>query len=218
MQPIRGVLTFPGGASPGQQQPERRPSQPALRPLERAAPAPAPAPAPASFEEPPLAASAPPSPVAVSFEVPDCHLQYGECLRVVGSSAELGAWEPSAAPALSWHEGDRWAGQLALTPGQHDFKLVVDAPNGNMFWENGPDRSLRVPELPAISSSGSDAGDAGSALRVTGRFGDTASTTVKASRVHLQVRVPLLAVPVQLQRPAVHGRGQRCFVACLQQP
>ncbi len=38
----------------------------------------------------------------VAFEVPACALAFGEHLRVVGSCAELGAWDAAKAPALGW--------------------------------------------------------------------------------------------------------------------
>jgi hypothetical protein len=103
--------------------------------------------------------------VPVSFAVPDCHLQFGENLRLVGSCPELGAWSPdaSAAVPLAWTEGCLWLGEVALPPGEHTFKLCLVRPDGSTYWEPGEDRRLRVPSreallaaaVPSSSSNGS---------------------------------------------------------------
>ncbi len=133
------------------------------------------------------AAAASSSPVLVAFRVPACALAFGEHLRVVGSCTELGGWDPAAAPALEWAEGDNWTAAVALPPGQHAFKLAIVRPDGSVHWENGSDRSLRIPSLPgAVAAEASTAG--GPLLRVTcAAFGDTAATALKADRVQLQV-------------------------------
>lgn len=112
----------------------------------------------------------------VAVEVPNCQLAFGEHLRVVGSCAELGSWDAAAAPALEWSEGDCWAGELALPPGEHAFKLVVVRQDGSQQWEEGGDRSLLV---PAVAAAAAPVGLP--ALRATCRFGNTACIDVEES-------------------------------------
>ena len=111
----------------------------------------------------------------VAFAAPACHLQFGEHLRVVGSCPQLGGWDPAAAPALEWGEGDTWTGSLALPPGQHAFKLVVVRRDGSVHWEAGADRGLLL--LPQAAAGGSsDSGQATATtplLSVACVFGDT---------------------------------------------
>ena len=134
------------------------------------------------------AAAASQSPVLMAFHVPACQLAFGEHLRVVGSCAQLGGWDPAAAPALEWTEGDNWTASVALPPGQHAFKLVIVRQDGSTcYWEDGIDRTLRVPSLPgAIAAEASAAG--GPMLHVTcGTFGNTTATGLRADRAQLQV-------------------------------
>ncbi len=98
---------------------------------------------------------APCGPVLVAFRVPACALAFGEHLRVVGGCAELGGWDPVAAPSLEWAEGDNWTAAVALPPGQHAFKLVIVRSDGSPYWELGDDRSLQLPAIAADSSSSS---------------------------------------------------------------
>ena len=95
--------------------------------------------------------------------MPDCALQFGEHLRLVGSSPELGAWSTEAAPKLAWSTGNHWSAQVALPPGQHFFKLVVVRGDGRQQWEDGQNRELAV-----------QASD----LRAVCRFGNTTATTL----------------------------------------
>ncbi len=75
------------------------------------------------------------------------HVSFGECIRVVGSTPELGGWDVARAPSLRWGEGDVWSGEVSLTPGaQASFKFVVcrDGDGHAPEWEEGADRQLRV--------------------------------------------------------------------------
>jgi hypothetical protein len=134
------------------------------------------------------AAAAAPAPTAtavtVSVTVPDCVLQFGEHLRLVGSCAELGGWDPSAAPALIWHSGHVWRCQLALPAGAAlAFKLVIVRGDGATFyWEPDADRALNIPRLPHGGSRGDPA------LRVSCRFADTRHTHVECPQLERQAR------------------------------
>lgn len=124
--------------------------------------------------------AAPTSPVLVAFHVPACQLAFGEHLRVVGSCAQLGGWDPAAAPALEWTEGDNWTASVALPPGQHAFKLVLMRQHGSPYWELGPDRSLELPAVTAkCGGRGTSRAVAGAAvpLSVTCSWGNTGGTS-----------------------------------------
>ena len=73
---------------------------------------------------------------------------FGEHLRVVGNVAELGAWNPSSAPALSWNDGDVWTGSVEVA-GAASFKFVVFGGDGDPLWEEGDDRKLAGGDQPA---------------------------------------------------------------------
>ncbi|PRW33545.1 acetyl-coenzyme A chloroplastic glyoxysomal isoform X1 isoform B [Chlorella sorokiniana] len=201
------MLTFPSpGSSTEQQKQQQRQQQPGAAPVhapaeQPAAPVSTPAHAPPAsnqFAEAAVAAAreleaaavaaaaASNSPMLVAFQVPACALAFGEHLRLVGSCAELGNWDPALAPALEWAEGDTWTVAVALPPGHHAFKLVLMRQDGSACWEEGSDRSLHVPSMPgAIAAEASAA--RGPLLRVTcAAFGNTAATTVKADRARMQ--------------------------------
>lgn len=128
----------------------------------------------------------------LAFEVPHYALQFGDGLRLVGSCAELGDWDPWVSPALEWREGDAWACQVALPPGQHTFKLVIVHQDGSQQWEDGANRSLIIPELPAFVSTPAF----GPLLKVTAHVGDTAATEVTANQAGLQAAAAAAAARV----------------------
>jgi hypothetical protein len=81
---------------------------------------------------------------AVNFSVQK-QLRFGQTLRVVGSLPELGGWDPSRAPELTWGDGDVWTGAVALPPGaEASYKFVVFRADGSAEaeWEEGDDRRV----------------------------------------------------------------------------
>jgi hypothetical protein len=95
--------------------------------LARAAP---PAHAPAAGPAPPSLATMPEALAAlVRAELADTgavpvrfwlkfHVEYGQSLRIVGGSDELGGWELRGAPAMEWSDGDLWNVSLELEAGE----------------------------------------------------------------------------------------------------
>ena len=55
------------------------------------------------------------APVTTRFSVTRS-LPFGQSVKVVGSSAKLGAWDAAAGLELSWRDGDVWEGAAALSP------------------------------------------------------------------------------------------------------
>lgn len=52
-------------------------------------------------------------------------INYGEHLRVVGSSEALGGWEVDKAPQMVWNEGHIWTATVDMPVGeQFEFKFV----------------------------------------------------------------------------------------------
>lgn len=133
----------------------------------------------------------------VTFRVPNCRLNFGEHLRVVGSCAELGSWDAAAAPMLNWQEGDCWVAELPLPPGECAFKLVVVRSDGGQQWEEGGDRRVQVPRLTA--------------LRAVCRFGDTSSMQVDGPAEpsgQVQVGAALEAIPRRASPGASSSRSR----------
>ena len=71
--------------------------------------------------------------ISVTHQVP-----FGSHLRAVGEHPALGAWDPNAAPALEWSQGDNWRCELSdfstASGGSErlDFKLVVVHGDGEL--------------------------------------------------------------------------------------
>ncbi|KAK9835486.1 hypothetical protein WJX74_001225 [Apatococcus lobatus] len=112
----------------------------------------------------------PPSAEAtISLKISTCHkVQFGEIVKVVGEGDQLGSWDPPAAPAMEWSEGDNWTLQLDLAPGAYDFKCVVARPDGSIAaWEPGSDRHIEL-----------EAG--GAAVEVVCPWSNTSATLVES--------------------------------------
>ena len=71
---------------------------------------------------------------------PCCQAAFGESLKVVGSSQDLGAWDIAAAPNMSWTDGHVWALDLELPEGaDFEYKIVHVHYNGTS-WEGCQNR------------------------------------------------------------------------------
>lgn len=94
--------------------------------------------------------------VPVTFTVCHRRVEFGQCLKVVGSGPVLGDWNPGVAPCMEWSQGDGWSTKaLRLTPGRYEFKfVVVSDTNDVLMWEQGPNKVLTI-EAQLLSSAGS---------------------------------------------------------------
>lgn len=85
----------------------------------------------------------------------------GDTIRLAGSTAQLGSWTPSAAPALSASgytaANPVWSVTLSMVPGQTvQYKFVRVDGAGVVSWESDPNRAFTVPACQAsvgVSSS-----------------------------------------------------------------
>ena len=81
----------------------------------------------------------------VRFQVPFA-CGHGDAVLVSGSAAGLGAWDPDQALPLEWSEGDLWAGEVRLPPGEAFlFKLLLRRRDGQLEWAPGDDCELEPP-------------------------------------------------------------------------
>lgn len=92
----------------------------------------------------------------VSFTVPECRVDYGDQVFVVGNIPELGNWNAEGGFPLQWTDGDTWEGRLSLSNlhahQQIEYKLVkYTARNGSFVWEDGENRKLVIRSSTAPS-------------------------------------------------------------------
>jgi len=93
----------------------------------------------------------------VIWEAMCAETSFGDTLCVVGSSEELGAWDPAKGLVLSteptafphWHG----ASKLEAREGPVAYKLVILRSDGSMEWEDGAAHSLEPPRGDSDSPS-----------------------------------------------------------------
>ena len=62
---------------------------------------------------------------------------------MVGSLAQLGAWEVDAAPAMHWQDGDFWNVDVRLPVGEAFEAKLVHLGAHAVTWEPGRNRCAR---------------------------------------------------------------------------
>lgn len=83
--------------------------------------------------------------ITLAFDVFCDRTTWGETVRVVGSDALLGGWEPSGGFGLETTAWPRWTGELMVPRGARlDLKLVVTNEQGGARWESGSNRRVRA--------------------------------------------------------------------------
>jgi hypothetical protein len=89
------------------------------------------------------------STVAVTFnEV--VTTSYGQTVKLLGSIAQLGSWNPSSALTLSASQytssNPLWTSVVSLSAGtQFEYKFILVASDGTVKWEGGANRAFTVP-------------------------------------------------------------------------
>ncbi|CAI6337087.1 unnamed protein product [Periconia digitata] len=76
--------------------------------------------------------------------------QYGESVKLAGSTSQLGSWDVSKAPVMSasqyTKENPVWSITLNLPVGQAvEYKFVKTSGSGSATWESDPNRSYTAP-------------------------------------------------------------------------
>lgn len=78
---------------------------------------------------------------------------YGEHIRVVGSSPFLGGWQVDAAPVLDWTDNHVWTVTVPVPSGTPiEFKLVQVFQQQPPLWENAPFTTNRMIEIGNTST------------------------------------------------------------------
>ncbi|MGW4638518.1 carbohydrate-binding module family 20 domain-containing protein [Sphaerisporangium sp. NPDC004334] len=91
------------------------------------------------------ATTTPPATVATSFNA-NVTTTWGQNVFVVGDLAELGAWNPAGAVALSSASYPVWRATVALPAGTAvQYKYIKKNPDGSVTWESDPNRSFTTP-------------------------------------------------------------------------
>lgn len=85
----------------------------------------------------------------VKFFLP-LHVEYGECVCLVGEQEELGAWRPEGCKALDWNMVDGqevWQTEAELSTGAHvEYKYIIKLPGGSVKeWQEGDNQAFDVP-------------------------------------------------------------------------
>lgn len=63
-----------------------------------------------------VSASAAVNPSVVVFKMQH-HVNYGDSMHLTGSHEAIGSWDPKAALAMSWTEGDVWVAEAKVPVG-----------------------------------------------------------------------------------------------------
>lgn len=111
--------------------------------------------------------------VRARFEIKQ-KLNYGHKMAVVGSSEELGTWDPLHAHSLSWNEDDLWQGETEV-PRTVEFKFVVLGDGEVVSWQPGDNVCLDVPAQAEVIHIRSTSFEDPEALSLTVIEGNTKS-------------------------------------------
>lgn len=98
--------------------------------------------------------------VAVTFRE-TVTTQYGQTIKIVGNTAELGNWDTSKAVALdaSEYTSDNhvWKGTVTLPAGKAiEYKFINVGADGSVTWEKDPNHSYTVPNSCSKTASRAD--------------------------------------------------------------
>lgn len=99
-----------------------------------------------------------------SFPTPTHHLlpltyqvPAGATVGIVGSHPRLGSWDPSKAAWASSMDGRIWSTLISLPAkedhGNIEFKAILKKRDGNVDWEEGPNRVLDTASAQAQGNS-----------------------------------------------------------------
>jgi hypothetical protein len=90
----------------------------------------------------------------VAFTIRGVHVAAGETIAIVGSSPELGSWNPAKGKALRpGKQQGTFVAEIPLGSGVYEWKLAVRGPDGAIRWEAGENRSLLLEGSAAVDVS-----------------------------------------------------------------
>lgn len=101
-------------------------------------------------------ATACPTSVSVTFSE-RVTTNFGDTIRIAGSTTQLGSWNTANAPALSASQytssNPVWTITLSLPAGQSmSYKFIKVTSSGSVTWESDPNRSYTVPACQASAT------------------------------------------------------------------
>ena len=78
-------------------------------------------------------------------------IDFGKKIAVVGSSPQLGAWDPASACKCEWNEDDVWVGEIAVdaTEDELELKFVIMDDGETVEWQPGENIVVKV-EAPEV--------------------------------------------------------------------
>lgn len=99
--------------------------------------------------------------IKLSFKLP-YRTHFGQDIAIVGSSADLGEWDPREAVSMRWSDGDVWECELEVSAGPHlelEYKYVIRDPDGGVsLWKPGSNFKLDVALDGAAAAPGAAPG------------------------------------------------------------
>lgn len=134
--------------------------------------------------------------VKVRFEIKH-KLDYGHRMAVVGSSEELGTWDPLQGRSLTWNDNDLWQGE-AEVPRAVEFKFVILGDGEVVSWQSGDNVCLDVPSQAEIIHIRSNSFDDPGALSLTVIEGNTQSEVKDINAFTEAVSSTVLSEPESL--------------------
>ncbi|CAG8981192.1 hypothetical protein HYALB_00012812 [Hymenoscyphus albidus] len=113
---------------------------------------------------PPPTTTRPPCTIATAVSVTfrtSVTTQFGQTIKIVGSVAQLGNWDPASAITLSAREytdtNNVWVGEVTLPAGAAiTYKYINVASDGAVTWERDPNHSFTVPRTCATAATVND--------------------------------------------------------------
>lgn len=96
----------------------------------------------------------------------DHQVHFGEHHALMGSAGSMGSWQERI--PMNWTESG-WVTDLEIDSGEHvEFKYVIVLADGNVVWEDGPNRVLDLTK--------------GGSLELVSKWNDTQSSTLLESK------------------------------------
>lgn len=93
--------------------------------------------------------------VTVTFSCENAYTYMGQSVYVVGSSSEIGNWDPANAILLSSENYPTWSADISLAPTTNTDWKCIKKSGSNIEWQNGSNNSFTSPTSGTTTTSGS---------------------------------------------------------------